>query len=72
MLEFAIFLYGLLAGFVLLVANRNQRYARPNPAVVQAVGWGLMSLSSTLAALLFAVALAMAVGATGPLIATLG
>lgn len=71
MLEIAIFLYGLLAGCTLLIARNNQRAARPNPAMVQAVGWGLMSMSSILSVLLFALALAAAMGASGPLIETI-
>lgn len=67
MLEFAVFLYGLVAGVVLLTTQRNQREARPNPLMVQALGWGLLSMSSILSLLLFAVALAGAMGASGPI-----
>jgi hypothetical protein len=72
MLEFAVFLYGLLAGYVLLIGSQNARRDRPNPVMVQAVGWGLLSMSSILATLLFAVAIAIALGATGPLVEALG
>ncbi|TKD50464.1 hypothetical protein [Sphingomonas baiyangensis] len=68
MLDIALFLYGLIAGCVLLMAERNQRAARPHPALVQAVGWGVMSMSSILSVLFLALAVAMAMGATGPLI----
>jgi Na+/H+ antiporter NhaC len=71
MLEIAVFLYGLCAGLVLMIAQKNRREAKPNPAVVQAMGWGLMSMSSVLALLLFAVAFAMALGATGPMMEAL-
>ncbi|PCD04710.1 hypothetical protein COC42_04830 [Sphingomonas spermidinifaciens] len=71
MLEIAVFLYGLCAGLVLMIATRNRREARPNPAVVTAMGWGLMSMSSVLALLLATVALAMALGAQGPLLEAL-
>jgi hypothetical protein len=67
MMQFAVFLYGLCAGMILLIAQRNRREARPNPPMVMAMGWGLISMSSVLAVLLFAVALAMAMGATGPM-----
>lgn len=67
MIEIAVFLYGLCAGMILLIAQRNRRESRPNPTVVTAMGWGLMSMSSVLAVLLFAVAFAMAMGASGPM-----
>ncbi len=62
MIEFSVFIYGLLAGFVLLSAEQNRRQARPNPTMVVAVGWGLFSMSSILAILFGAVALATALG----------
>lgn len=67
-LEIAVFLYGLCAGLVLMIASKNRREARPNPTVVTAMGWGLMSMSSVLALLLATVALAMALGAQGPML----
>ena len=66
MIEFSVFLYGLLSAFVLLSAEQNRRLARPNPAMVTAVGWGLFSMSSTLAVLLGGVALAVALGINVP------
>ncbi|MFL9842209.1 hypothetical protein ABS767_14650 [Sphingomonas sp. ST-64] len=62
MIEFTVFLYGLLSAFVLMVAEQNRRMARPNPAMVTVVGWGLFSMSSTLAVLFGAVSLALAFG----------
>ena len=62
MIEFTVFLYGLLTAFVLVSAEQNRRLARPNPAMVTAVGWGLFSMSSTLAVLMGGVALALALG----------
>ncbi len=71
MIEFTVFLYGLLTAFVLMSAEQNRRRARPNPAMVTAVGWGLFSMSSTLAILLGGVALALALGAGAPDLASL-
>jgi sterol desaturase/sphingolipid hydroxylase (fatty acid hydroxylase superfamily) len=67
MTEFFIFIYALLAMFVLAAMQRNRREERPNPQMVTMVGWGLFSLSSTLAVLLGAVALAFALGLHMPL-----
>lgn len=66
MLEFSVFIYGLLAGFVLLSAEQNRRQARPNPTMVTVIGWGLFSMSSTLAVLFGAIALALALGLNVP------
>lgn len=66
MIEFSVFLYGLLSAFVLLSAKQNRRLSRPNPAMVTAIGWGLFSMSSTLAVLLGGVALALALGLNVP------
>ncbi len=63
MIEFFVFLYGLAAAFVLVAVQRNLRLQRAHPQMVIAVGWGLFSLSATLAVLLGAFALAMALGA---------
>lgn len=62
MAEFFIFVYAMLAMFVLQSMRRNQRAQRTNPQMVTMVGWGLFSLSSTLAVLLGAVGLALALG----------
>lgn len=67
MTEFFVFVYAMLAMFVVQAMRRNQREARPNPQMVTAMGWGLFSLSSTLAVLFGAMALAMAIGIKVPL-----
>lgn len=66
MIEFTVFLYGLLTAFVLMSAEQNRRLARPNPTMVTAVGWGLFSMSSTLAVLMGGVGLALALGMDVP------
>lgn len=66
MLEFSVFIYGLLSAFVLISAEQNRRAARPNPVMVTAVGWGLFSMSSTLALLCGAVGLALLFGIAVP------
>jgi hypothetical protein len=67
MTEFFIFFYALMAMFVLFAMQRNRREQRPDPQVVTMAGWGLFSLSSTLAILLGAVALALVLGLHMPL-----
>jgi len=67
MTQFFVFAYAMLTMFVLLSMQRNQREQRPTPQMVTMVGWGLFSLSSTLAVLLGAVALALALGMHVPL-----
>ncbi|RYE03712.1 MAG: hypothetical protein EOP61_03520 [Sphingomonadales bacterium] len=67
MAEFFIFIYAMLAMFVIQAMHTNRRAERPNPQMVTLVGWGLFSLSSTLAVLLGAVALALALGLHMPL-----
>lgn len=62
MAEFFVFMYAMLAVFVIHAMRRNQRLQRPSPQMVTAVGWGLFSLSSTLAVLMGAVGLALALG----------
>jgi hypothetical protein len=62
MADFFLFVYALLAMFVIFAMQRNKRERRPNSPMVTMVGWGLFSLSSTLALLLGAVALALAMG----------
>ena len=66
MLEFAIFLYTLLGMFVATSLRRNQSMEQPSSEMMTMVGWGLFSLSSTLAVLLGALALAAALGGTLP------
>lgn len=62
MAEFGIFIYAMLSSFVLAAIQRNRRLQRPSHQMVTAVGWGLFSLSTTLAAMLFALALVLALG----------
>lgn len=62
MVEFSVFFYALLTSFVIVSMQRNAREQRPNPQMMTMVGWGLFSLSSTLAVLLGALALALALG----------
>lgn len=56
MLNFAVFIYGLLAMFVLTSASRNRREQRPDAPILALVGWGLTSASFTFAALLLGLA----------------
>ncbi len=67
MAEFWVFIYALLSGFVLMSLQRNQRQQRPSPHMVTLAGWGLFSLSSTLAILMGALAFALAIGVPVPL-----
>ena len=67
MSQFFIFMYALLAMFVINGIQLNHRMQRPTPQMMTMVGWGLFSLSSTLALLLAAAAVALAMGAQLPL-----
>lgn len=67
MTEFLVMMYAMLAMFVISAVQQNNRLERPTSQMVTAVGWGLFSLSSTLAVLLFAVAIAIGLGANIPL-----
>ena len=67
MTEFFLFMYAMLTLFVVSAMQQNQRMQRPTPQMMTMVGWGLFSLSSTLALLLGAVALALALGMNIPL-----
>jgi len=67
MTEFLVFMYAMLAMFVLITIQQNNRLERPTPQMVTMVGWGLFSLSSTLAVLMGAVALALLMGMNVPL-----
>ena len=62
MVEFMVFCYALLASFVISAMARNHKLQRPSGQLMTAVGWGLFSLSSTLAVLLVGVAVALALG----------
>ncbi len=67
MAEFFVFLYAMATGFVLLSLQRNQREQRPNSQMVTMMGWGLFSLSSTLAVLMAGLAIAIAMGMPLPI-----
>ncbi|MFZ5747288.1 MAG: hypothetical protein ACOY45_06480 [Pseudomonadota bacterium] len=67
MAEIGIFFYALVTAFVLTSMQRNQRLQRPTPRTMMLVGWGLFSLSSTLALLMAGVALLLAFGYRVPI-----
>lgn len=67
MTEFFLFMYATLTLFVVGAMQQNKRMQRPTPQMMTMVGWGLFSLSSTLATLLGAVAVALALGMNIPL-----
>lgn len=67
MTQFFVFMYAMLTMFIVLSIQRNQQLQEPTPQMVTLVGWGLFSLSSTLALLFGAVAMAMALGVQVPL-----
>ncbi|WP_109806766.1 hypothetical protein [Sphingosinithalassobacter portus] len=67
MAEFFVFLYAMATGFVLVSLQRNQRQQRPNSQMVTMMGWGLFSLSSTLAVLMAGLAVAIAMGMPLPI-----
>jgi hypothetical protein len=50
---FAAFLFGFLAGFVMLRLGRNKPLAGWERRVLRPLGWALMATSLTLAVLLF-------------------
>jgi hypothetical protein len=60
--QFGIFVYALLSMFVITAMSRNQREQRPSSEMMTMVGWGLFSLSSTLAVLMTGLAVALAMG----------
>ncbi len=63
MLGAIVFTYGMLTSFVLQGASRNARLKRPNPPMLQYIGYVLCGLSAGLSAML----LLMAFTTTGPL-----
>ena len=63
MVEFATLMYGMLAIFVLASIERNHREERANPQIVTLVGWGLCSMSATLAGLVLGLVLLVQAGA---------
>ncbi|MEP9402177.1 hypothetical protein [Sphingomonas sp. VNH70] len=52
MVETAVFTCGLLASFVLSAASRNQRAQRPNPPIVNHIGYILFGMLAAAAVLL--------------------
>ncbi len=66
MAEFAVFLYAMLAMAVTTSLHRDRKAARPSSPMLTMAGWSLFSLSSTLAVLMAALAVALAFGATLP------
>lgn len=56
MVEAAVFTYGLLASFVLSAASHNERAKRPNPPIMNYVGFVLLGMSAAAAVLLTAYA----------------
>lgn len=56
MLEVATFFYALIAVFVLGAVERNDREHRQSPQIVVLAGWGICSMSATLAVLTLALA----------------
>ena len=62
MAQFGIFIYAMLSMFVITAMSRNQREARPSSDMMTMVGWGLFSLSSTLAVLMAGLAVVLALG----------
>jgi hypothetical protein len=67
MTEFFLFIYTMLTIFIIVSMRRNQRAQRRSPQMMVMVGWGLFSLSSTLAVLLGTMGLALALGMHVPL-----
>lgn len=66
MTEFFVFVYALLTMFVITAVQRNRREQRPISQMMTMVGWGLFSLSSTLALLMAGLAVALALGVQMP------
>ncbi|MEN3746322.1 hypothetical protein TPR58_04020 [Sphingomonas sp. HF-S3] len=67
MTEFFLFMYAMTALFVLTSMRRNQQERRSSSPALVLAGWGLFSLSSTLALLMAGVAVAIAMGMQVPL-----
>ncbi|MHA6720296.1 hypothetical protein ACX40Y_12705 [Sphingomonas sp. RS6] len=66
-IQFFIFIYAVATMFVLMTMQRNRRSGRQTLPIVTMAGWGLFSLSSTLAILMGALGLALAMGVQMPL-----
>lgn len=58
MLETIAFTYGMLASFVLTGASRNRRLARPNPPILQYLGYATCGSLAAFAMLLLVCAAA--------------
>ena len=56
MLGAIVFTYGMLTSFVLQGASRNRRLRRPNPPMLEYVGYVLCGLSAGLSAMLLLMA----------------
>jgi hypothetical protein len=56
MLGSIVFTYGMLMSFVLQGATRNARLARPNPPMLQYIGYVLCGLSAGLSIMLLIMA----------------
>lgn len=54
MMGAAVFVYGLLMSFVLSGASMNKKKARPNPRILEYVGYVLCGVSGGVSLLLFA------------------
>ena len=52
MVGVVVFTYGLLASFVLSGASRNERMRRPNPPVMNYIGYVLFGMSAAASVLL--------------------
>lgn len=55
----AVFAYGFVASFILACLQKNLRTQRSNAPALAVVGWGLMSASFAMAALLMLLAAEM-------------
>lgn len=62
MVGVAVFVYGLLVSFIFSGAVRNAKLKRPNPAVMQYVGYVLCGITAGASLILFAHAIADAAG----------
>ena len=56
------FTYGLLMSFVMSAIARNTKLKRPNPRMVQAIGYVLCGMTAMLSITLFAGAAALEMG----------
>ncbi len=58
----AVFVYGLLVSFIFSGASRNARLRRPNPPVLNHVGFVLCGITGGVSLILFAHAFSVAMG----------